>query len=68
MGSLLIIVSGPCSWTATTSAGWIRLEPSRSSGKGEGLVQFTIPPNSGAARSGTVVIAGQTHAVTQSGR
>ena len=66
-GAILVIVTGPCTWAATSSAGWIILDGSRSSGTGEGLVQFTVSANGGGPRSGTITIAGQTHSVTQAG-
>jgi hypothetical protein len=67
-GALLVIVSGPCTWTAGASAGWIGVHESRSSGTGDGLVQFTILPNAGAPRTGTITVADRTHAVSQSGK
>ena len=66
-GAVLVIVSGPCTWTAQTSADWIRMV-SGTSGTGDGLVQFTVPPNTGQARSALIVIAGQNFQVSQSGR
>jgi hypothetical protein len=66
-GNVLVIVSGPCSWTATTTASWIRMTAGES-GTGDGLVQFVVSPNTtGAARSGTVMLAGQQYLVTQGG-
>jgi hypothetical protein len=66
-GAILVIVSGPCTWTAVSNAGWITLT-SGASGAGGGLVQFVVAPNPGAARSGTMTIAGQSYDVTQAGR
>lgn len=64
-GNVLVIVSGPCTWTAGTTTSWIRMTAGES-GTGDGLVQFVVLPNtSGAARSGTVTIAGQQYPVTQ---
>jgi hypothetical protein len=56
---------GSCSWTATASVTWIVISGS-GSGTGNGSVTFTVARNTGAARSGTVTIAGQTSTVTQS--
>lgn len=67
-GALLVIVSGPCRWTAASSAGWIGIDESRSSGTGDGLVQFTVVTNTGSSRTGTITIAGQRHTVTQAGK
>ena len=53
-----------CSWTASSSANWIALL-SGSSGTGDGTVRLSILQNSGALRSGTVIIAGQTVTINQ---
>jgi hypothetical protein len=66
-GSVLVIVVGGCSWTATSAVDWIRIETGMS-GSGEGLVQFIVEPNSGQSRSGVVKIAGIDLRVRQSGR
>lgn len=67
-GAVLVIVNGPCIWTAESSADWIRMVPGYTSGTGEGLAQFTVPANPGPARTGSVRIAGQNVAITQAGR
>jgi len=67
-GAVLVIISGPCTWTAESGADWIRMVPGYTSGTGDGLVQFTVAPHSGAARSSNVTIAGQNILVTQSAR
>ena len=54
-----------CGWTATTATTWITIT-SGASGTGNGTVKFTAAANTGAARTGTIAIAGQTHTVTQS--
>ena len=62
-----IAVTAPagCGWTATTAATWITIT-SGASGNGSGMVDFTAAPNTGATRTGTISVAGQTHTVTQS--
>lgn len=67
-GGVLVLVTGPCTWTADSTVGWIRVAPGSASGTGEGVVIFTVSPNSGAARTGTIQIGGQSHTVTQAGR
>ncbi len=47
-----------CSWTSSSSAGWIRILTGQS-GSGNGAVQVAIDPNTGAARTGTITVAGQ---------
>jgi hypothetical protein len=66
-GSILVIVSGPCSWTTVSNADWIELRAG-ASGVGNGLVQFVSAPNPGGARTGTLTIAGQTYNVNEGGR
>lgn len=54
-----------CAWTATTSASWIRIK-SGASGNGDGKVEYRVDANpAAAARTGTVMIAGQTVTVSQ---
>ena len=53
-----------CAWTASSNASWISLS-SGSSGTGSGVVTYSVSPNSGSARSGTITVAGQTFTVTQ---
>jgi hypothetical protein len=48
-----------CPWLATSNAAWIVITGGSSSGSGNGMVNFSILPNSGPARSGTVTIAGR---------
>jgi hypothetical protein len=66
-GSILVIVSGPCSWATVSNADWIELRAG-ASGVGNGLVQFVAAPNPGGARTGTLTIAGQTYNVNEGGR
>jgi hypothetical protein len=66
-GNVLVIVTGSCTWTATSTVNWIQITTG-SSGTGGGLLQFTVSPNSGGARSGTIVIATQDYLVRQAGQ
>ncbi len=59
-----VATAAGCAWTAVSQAGWITVT-SGSSGSGNGTVGFTAAANAGAARSGTILIAGQTVSVTQ---
>jgi hypothetical protein len=52
------------SWTATANASWLHTS---SSGTGNGLATLTFDTNTGATRSGTLTIAGETVTVTQAG-
>ena len=53
-----------CSWTAQSLDSWIHIT-SGSSGLGDGEVDYTVDPNSGAARTGTIRVAGHNFTVTQ---
>jgi hypothetical protein len=53
-----------CTWAATSNATWITIA-SGASGNGNGAVTVTIAANSGAARAGTLTVAGQTVTINQ---
>jgi hypothetical protein len=62
---VLVTASGPlCNWTATTSNSWITIV-SGGTYVDSGKVQLSATANTGAPRTGTVLIAGQTVTVTQ---
>ena len=61
-----VTVAAGCAWTATSNAPWLTIT-NGASGNGNGTVTFTAAANSGAARSGTIAIAGQTFTVDQAG-
>jgi Putative binding domain, N-terminal/Viral BACON domain len=66
-GTPIVITATPgCTWTATNTNNvpWITgVLPS--SGTGNGIVNFVVAPNVGAARMSTLTIAGKTFTVTQ---
>jgi Putative binding domain, N-terminal/Viral BACON domain len=53
-----------CTWTAASNAGWLSIT-SGATGSGSGSVIFRASVNSGAARTGTLTVAGQTATVSQ---
>ncbi|MBI3423810.1 MAG: SBBP repeat-containing protein [Acidobacteria bacterium] len=55
---------GGCGWTASSNVPWITIT-SGASGAGNGTVNFTVAPNVGPARGGTLTVAGQTVSVSQ---
>ncbi|MDQ3348852.1 MAG: hypothetical protein M3545_12895, partial [Acidobacteriota bacterium] len=65
-GNVLVIVSGACTWTASSDIGWITMTAG-GSGTGNGLVQFVAAPNTGPARTGSLTIAGERYEVIQAG-
>jgi hypothetical protein len=62
--SVAVTTTAACAWTATSGAPWITVS-SGASGAGNGSVGLSIAANTGAARSGTASIAGQTFTVNQ---
>jgi hypothetical protein len=65
-GSINVATASDCSWSAASDAGWIALSSS-ASGSGNGTVSFTVAPNSGETRTGSIVIANQRATITQAG-
>jgi CSLREA domain-containing protein len=65
-GTITVTATNGCAWTAATSASWIKINGANS-GNGNGTISFTVEPNSGAPRTGTITIGGQTFNITQSG-
>ena len=59
-----VTTTSGCGWTAASNASWLTIT-SGANGNGSGSVQFTAAANPGAARSGTLTIAGQTFTVDQ---
>jgi sugar lactone lactonase YvrE len=54
-------------WTATTNVSWLRLVNGFASGNGSTNILYTVDANTGATRTGSLTIAGQTFTVTQAG-
>ncbi|MDQ4122848.1 MAG: carboxypeptidase regulatory-like domain-containing protein [Acidobacteriota bacterium] len=63
-GSFTVTAPAGCSWTAVPNDGWLSIT-SGSPGSGNGTVNYSVGPNSGAARVGTITVAGQTFTVNQ---
>jgi hypothetical protein len=64
-GSVTVAAGPGCPWTAVSSVPWI-VVTSGATGSGDGVVQFTVDVNTtGAPRSGTIGIGGQTFTVNQ---
>ncbi len=55
--------SGACSWTASTTSDFITITGGQT-GTGNGTVSYSVPANSGAQRTGTITITGQTFTKT----
>lgn len=63
--SVNVIVAAGCPWTAATNSAFLSIS-SGTPGNGNGTVNYQVSANTGAQRSGTLTIAGQTFTVTQS--
>lgn len=56
--------SGSCGWSAASNASWLTITAG-GSGMGNGTVNYSVSANTGAARTGTLTIAGQIFTVSQ---
>jgi hypothetical protein len=67
-GSFTVTAPAGCPWTAVSNnPEWLTVT-SGASGSGAGIVQVNAVANaSGAARTGTITVSGQTFTVTQAG-
>ncbi len=62
--SVRLDVGATCEWSAASAATWLTLT-SPPAGRGSTTIRFSIAQNAGAARSGTLTIAGQVVTVRQ---
>ena len=51
-----IVMPSACSWTATSTSGWVTVN-SAANGSGDATVSFTVAPNFGGPRSGSIDIS-----------
>jgi hypothetical protein len=63
-GNVNVTAGKSCAWTAFTNNSWANITGG-TSGSGNGVVTYTIAPNTGATRLGNLTIAGQTFSITQ---
>jgi serine protease AprX len=63
-GGVTVTAGAGCAWNAVSNTAWITIT-SNASGVGNGTVNYSVAVNAGAARNGTMTIAGQTFTVTQ---
>jgi len=59
-----VTTASACQWSATSNVPWITIT-SDTSETGNGHIDFNVAPNVGAARTGTLTIAGHTFTVSQ---
>ena len=63
-GTVGVTTTNGCVWTAVSNAAWITVTGG-AAGTGNGTVSFRAAANNGAARCGTITIAGQTFTVSE---
>jgi hypothetical protein len=63
-GTVNVTTTAGCAWTAVSNSGFVTVVTG-ANGNGNGTVTFSVAANAGAARNGTITIAGQTFTVTQ---
>ena len=67
-GSVTVTAGAGCNWTAVSNVPWVVVGATSGSGSGAGTVSFTADVNAtGAARTGTITISGQTFTIEQAG-
>gem|GEM_PF-3057879 len=59
-GSITVTDSGGCGWDATSNAIWITIMPGNAD-----TVNYSVAPNTGSSRTGTITIAGKSFTVAQ---
>ncbi len=62
--TITVTTQAPCAYTATTSDSFITIN-SGANGRGNGTVTFSVAPNGGAARTGTIVIGDKIFTIFQ---
>lgn len=65
-GMFTVKSDGSCPWRATSNAPWVTINSGRS-GSGNGAINFTVAPNTGSARTGTITVGWKTFTVEQGG-
>jgi hypothetical protein len=63
-GSFSVVTGSSCAWTAASNVSWAAITAG-ASGAGIGTVSYSILANAGAARGGTLTVAGQTVTINQ---
>ncbi len=66
LGSISVLSTPACAWTAVGSAPWITVY-SHPNGISSGLVGYQVAVNTGAARIGVITIGGQVFTIRQAG-
>jgi len=64
--SVQVTDTGGCNWSSMSNASWITIN-SGGSGSASGTLNYTVAPNTGGSRLGTISVAGTVFKITQSG-
>lgn len=64
-GSFTVVRS--CGWSATSDVPWISVTGGNSGSGPAGVVSFSVEPNAGDSRHGTITVSGMLFTVTQAG-
>lgn len=64
IGNINVTTQSGCAWNTSNTLGWASIV-SGSSGTGNGTVVYSVSPNTGSARTGALIIAGQTVSIAQ---
>jgi hypothetical protein len=63
-GTITVSAASGCGWTAASNASWLTIT-SGATGTANGSVGYSVAANTGAARTGTLTVAGNTFNVSQ---
>jgi hypothetical protein len=63
-GTVNVSTGSTCAWTARSNDSWITITAG-ASGTGNGRVRFTVAPNNGKKRNGSLTVAGDNVKVEQ---
>ena len=63
-GSFTISAESTCTWSVTTNDTWITITQG-STGNGNGTVNYSVTANTGAQRTGTIIVNDQIFTITQ---
>ena len=65
-GAVQVAAPSQCPWSVTSNAGFITI-PGDSNRRGSGIVDYIVAENRGPARSGRIIVAGESYIVVQDG-
>lgn len=63
--SVSVTIPAGCNWSVTGVPSWVTVTSGAAGGTGNGFINYTVAPNSGAARSATLTIATRPFTISQ---